>query len=145
MNKVPAIVKEIVKTDIVTYIVVASGEKELRLIRTKLPDWLEVGDKVYCQFPEASVCVSKECPGKVSIENRIPATIKSMRQSESLCEITFESAIGSVVSLITGHAMKEMELENGSRATMLIRGVDIMLEPTPDALTGYRPGMIDAN
>lgn len=128
MNKLVGKIKEIKVMDVVTYIDVEIKNTEVRLIKFKVPEWLSVGDTVYCQFPEASVCVSKECPGKVSIENRIPSTLIDMRKSESLCELTLESEVGVIVSLITTEAYEELELEKDCEATILLRGVDINLE-----------------
>jgi len=129
VNKVSAVVTTIEQKDVVTYIHVASGDASLRLVKSKCPSWLSPGDKVFCTFQEGSVCVSKECPGKVSIENRLPAVIKTVRRSESLCELTFESEMGPVISLITAEAFEELGLEEGGTATMLLRGIDIGLEP----------------
>ena len=129
MNKAAAVVKGIEHTDIVSYITLQCAETTIRLIKTKTPVWLSVGDSVFFTFQEASVCISKECPGKVSIENRIPGTLKQIRSKDSLSELTFESDIGKVVSLITEKACNELGLEEGCTATMLLRGVDIHLEP----------------
>jgi molybdopterin-binding protein len=78
--------------------------------------------------------VSKECPGKVSIENRVPAILKDVRKSESLCELTFESELGKVVSLITTEAYDNLGLELGCEATMLLRGIDINITPVIETL-----------
>jgi molybdate transport system regulatory protein len=129
MNQIAATVTEIQETDVVTYIGVDCGGTVMRLIKSKTPEWLDVGDGVYCTFQEASVCVSKDCPGQVSIENRLPAKVAGVRQGASLCELTFDSDVGSVVSLITAHAYDELGLQEGSDATILIRGIDINVEP----------------
>lgn len=129
MNKIEAVVTEIKKTDVVTYIYVKSGEVDLRLIDYKAPSWLSKGDTVNCKFLEAAVCVSKECPGRVSIENKLPVILKDMRQSESLCELTFDTEMGRVISLITQEAYDDLGLELECDATMLVRGVDIKIEP----------------
>jgi ABC-type molybdate transport system ATPase subunit len=129
MNKASAVVTAIEHTDIVSYLTLQCAETTIRLIKTKTPAWLSVGEKVSFTFQEASVCVSKECPGKVSIENRIPGTLVRLRSKDSLCELTFQSDIGRVVSLITEKARDELGLEEGCTATMLLRGVDIHLEP----------------
>lgn len=134
MNKIPAVVEAIEKTDIVTYIHVKAGETDMRLIKHKCPSWLSAGDKVYCTFQEGAVCVSKECPGKVSIENRLPATLKGVRRNASLCELTFENELGDIVSLITTQAFDELGLEVGCEATMLLRGVDINIAPDLDPI-----------
>ncbi len=129
MNQVVATVEEIEKTDTITFLHLNSGEAKIRIIKHKAPKWLSVGDKVYCKFQEAAVCVSKGCAGNISIENKLPATLKDVRKSSSLCELTFESQMGKVVSLITCSAYDNLELEKGCKATMLLRGVDINVEP----------------
>lgn len=129
MNTLKADVVAIDETDVVTYIHVKHNATDLTLIQSKLPKWLEVGDTIECTFKETSVSVSKECPGKVSIENRIPGTLKAMREGASLCELTFESDIGEVVSLITSRACQDLELSEGCDATMLLRGVDVNVSP----------------
>ena len=129
MNKLIATVEEIEENGIVTYIHVNSGETKMHLIKAKKPRWLSVGDKVYCNFSEAAVCLSKDCPGKVSIENTLPVTLQNVRTSNSLCELTLKSGMGKVVSLITMNAYQKLELAEGCSATMLLRGVDITLEP----------------
>jgi molybdopterin-binding protein len=139
MNQIIATVEDIVETDIVTYIRLNSSDTILSLIKPKSPKWLNIGDKVYCKFQEASVCVSKDCPGKVSIENKLPATLKEVRKNDSLCELTFESDIGSVVSLITTRAYDTLELQKGCRATMLLRGVDISVEPIIEPIGTVKP------
>jgi len=134
MNQIEATVKEIKTTKIVTYIDVECGKCMLRLIKSKAPLWLSKGDRVNCNFNEVSVCVSKECPGKVSIENRLSATLIDVRQNESLCELTFDSELGRVVSLITTEAYDNLGLELECEATMLLRGVDITLTPLVESL-----------
>lgn len=130
MNKIPAVVESIEQTDVVTYIHVRTGETGMRLLKHKCPAWLNLGDKVFCTFQEGSVCVSKECPGKVSIENRLPATLKGVRHNGSLCELTFEERhMGDIVSLITQEAFEELGLEVGGGATILLRGIDINIDP----------------
>lgn len=144
MNKLVGEVKKIKKMDIVTYIDVGIAQSSVRLIKHKVPIWLSVGDRVSCQFQEVSVCVSKECPGKVSIENRIPSTLIDVRKSESLCELTFQSDIGKVVSLITTDAFESLALEKDCEATMLLSGVDINLEPIVEPMK-YSTRTKDAN
>jgi ABC-type molybdate transport system ATPase subunit len=130
MNQVIATVQNIEETDIVTYIHVNSGESAMYLIKSENPKWLSVGDKVYCNFQEASVCLSKDCPGKVSIENTLPVTLQNVRRNNSLCELTLNNSdFGDIISLITANAYEKLDLQKGCKATMLLRGVDIKLEP----------------
>jgi len=129
MNQILAKVVNIEPGEIVSYIQMKCDSVSLRVMKTSLPTWLGVGDTVQCNFQEASVCVSKECLGRVSIENKIPGVLKEVRRNDSLCELSFDSAIGRIVSLITSQSYAEMELEKGCEATMLVRSVDVNLEP----------------
>ncbi len=75
------------------------------------------------------MCIGRACNGKVSIENRIPATLKQIRTNGLLCEVKFDSVIGEVVSLITQNAFDELQLDVDSNVTILLREIDINLEP----------------
>ena len=135
MNKLIATVEGIEESDVVTYIHVNSGDTKMQLIRSQRPKWLKVGDKVYCNFQEGSVCVSKDCPGKVSIENTLPVTLQCVRKNNSLCELTLKNSdFGEIISLITSSAYDKLELMEGCSATMLLRGTDIKIEPMDDPL-----------
>jgi len=132
MNQIEAVVKELDKQEIISYITVDINDTELRIIKSEIPNWIEVGSKVTLNFKEASVCVSKKCPGTISIENKIKGKVEQIRANSSLCELTFESAIGKITALITQTALQSLELEQNDLATMLIRGIDINLEPFID-------------
>lgn len=129
MNKIAATVESIENMDIVTYITLHIEDTKIRIIKSKVPQWLGVNDKVYFTFQEFSVCIGTECNGKVSIENRISALLSSVRAKSSLCELKFESKIGEVVALMTQNAFEELQLKEGSKATILLREIDINLEP----------------
>jgi len=129
MNKLVATVDEIEERGIVTYIRLNSSSTIITIIKSKTPKWIGVGDRVHCKFQETSVSVSKDCQGKISIENRLPGILKEVRENNSLCELTFESDIGNIISLITSRAYNSLELSKGCKATILLRGVDIKIEP----------------
>lgn len=134
MNRVKAEITDIYESDRITYVKLQAADTQLTMIKSKPMEFAKKGDAVHCVFQEASVSVSKECPGKISIENRIPAKLVTARKGESLCELTFESDIGKVVSLITLRANDMLELCEGCEATMLIRGTDINVEPVLDPI-----------
>ncbi len=135
MNKISAVVKSVNDMEIVTYITLEVNGIEIMVIKPSIPEWLNVGDRVFFTFREVSVCVGKSCNGKVSIENRIPATLHSFRKNGSLCELKFESELGEIVSLMTEKAFNELELDAGSKATILLREIDIAIEPYREAIS----------
>lgn len=129
MNKVIASVKSIEDQEIVVYITLEVNDVEITLIESKVPEWLKSGDKVYFTFQEVSVCVGKACEGKISIENRIPAVLHQVRTKGTMCELTFLSQIGKVVSLMTQKSFEGLQLNEGEKAMILLREIDINLEP----------------
>lgn len=137
MNQFEAVVEEIDKQDIISYINVSVNDAKLRIIKRDIPHWIEVGVEVTLTFQEASVCVSKKCPGTISIENKIRGKVENIRINSSLCELKFESEIGEITALITEKALKELDIHEQEYATVLIRGVDITMEPYID-LQNYK-------
>ncbi|MBU0720119.1 hypothetical protein KJ877_02115 [bacterium] len=129
MNQFKVVVEEIEESDVITFIRVKTSDTSIGLIKSKRPKWLSVGDEVLCKFQEASVGISKDCPGKVSIENTLPVKLKKVRKNDTLCELTLQSGLGDVISLITSRAYDTLELIEGCDANILLRGVDINLEP----------------
>jgi len=129
MNRLEATVKEIKDLGVVTYIYVESLGKELKIIKSKRPKWLEEGDSIYCEFQEASVCISSDCKKSISVENCIPGKLTNIRKSEPLCELTFQSEVGNVVSLITTDAFDALSIKEEDDLALLLRGIDINVEP----------------
>jgi len=134
MNKLAAEVKEIDDQEIVVYITLDVRGVEIVLIESKVPQWLKIGEKVYFTFQEMSVCVGKECNGKISIENRIPSHLKQVRTKGTMCELTFDTKIGEVISLMTQKSFKELQIQDDEKATILLREIDIHLEPYTEPL-----------
>lgn len=150
MNQILAVVETIQESDLFTYIGVKNSEMPLNLIKSKKPSWLNIGDEVFCKFQEARVSVSKECSDKVSIENSIPATIRQVRKNDLLCELTLDSEIGEVVSLITSKSYASLDLQEGLSVNILLKGIDISLEPNMDSMMNkdfvtFNPRTKDAN
>jgi ABC-type molybdate transport system ATPase subunit len=138
MNKIHAVVTSVDRMEIVTYITLKVGETDIKIMKSEAPKWLKVDDHVYFTFQEYSVCIGKACNGKVSIENRIPAVLTNVRKKHSLCELKLSSEIGDVVSLMTQSTFEELELEDESKAIILLREIDINLEPY------IEPGLLES-
>jgi hypothetical protein len=129
MNRIVAFVKSIEDKEIVTYITLEVNGIEIRVIKSRVPQWLVKGEKVHLTFQELATCVGKSCDGKVSIENRISSTLSLVRQKGTLCELTMESAIGKVVALMTEKSFKDLQISIGDETIILLREIDINLEP----------------
>jgi molybdopterin-binding protein len=131
VNALRARVESIHSDEYFSVVLIRIKEVGLKLLKTELPRWLEVGDEVECRIQEASVAICKGAHGgEVSIENHIEAKVNAFRKGEVLSEVTLDTPCGKVVSLITTEAMERMHIEKGSGVTMLLKAVDIKLMPT---------------
>jgi len=131
MNLLNATVESIYRDDFFNFIYVRTDKAVLKLLKTEVPAWLEVGVPVECRIQEASIAICKGDHGTadVSIENRIEADVVDFRKGELLSELTLDSECGKVVSLISTEAFERMALEKGEHVTMLLKAVDIRLHP----------------
>lgn len=148
MNKIAARVKSIDDQEIVVYVTLEINDMEIVLIKPRVPSWLKSSQKVHFTFQEVSVCVGKACNGKISIENRVPAVLDCVRIKGTMCELTFQSEIGQVVSLMTEKSFEALQLGRGEKATILLRDIDINLEPYSEPINQdqfYDSGMKVAN
>lgn len=134
MNRFAANVKAIDNCEIVNHIILEIEGVTLKTIVSKVPAWLTQGDAVYVAFPEVSVCIGKSCKGKVSIENCISALLETHRSKNTLTELVIRSRIGTVVALMTEESFNALELQDGDDLVMMLRGIDIALEPYFDPI-----------
>ena len=131
MNALSATVESIESDDFFSFVYLRTNDTVLKLFQTELPKWLDVGDEVECKIQEASVAICKGDHGDadVSIENHIGATIADYRKGDMLSELTLNAPCGSVRSLISTEAFERMALGTGDSVTMLLKAVDIKLQP----------------
>jgi molybdopterin-binding protein len=133
MNRFVGNVVRIDDQAIMTQIWVEIEETTLQIIKSKRPEWLHEGDLVLVGIREMQVCVGQACDGKLSIINKIPATLVALRSHQSLCELRLDTPMGEVVSLMTQQAFDALELEVDASVTVLLRETDISLEPEEHA------------
>ncbi|HHH37049.1 MAG TPA: hypothetical protein ENK77_00345 [Epsilonproteobacteria bacterium] len=129
MNRFTANVKAIENHEIVKHIILEIDGTILKTIISKVPAWVAEGESVSVAFRELSVCIGTSCEGKVSIENRLSAVLETHRSKNSLTELVLRSRIGTVVALMTEDSFHELELKDGDELIMMLRGIDITLEP----------------
>lgn len=133
MNTFSAKVEAIKSDEFFSCITVRANNMDLKLLKTKSPKWLRVGDEVECSIQEAAIAIctgTKE--GSVSIENHISGELQHFRKGSVLSEVSVETPCGKLNSLITTDAFERMELCEGCNVTLLLKAVDIKLTPLLD-------------
>lgn len=128
MNTLTATVETIKSDEFFSCITVYKENTLLKLLKTKTPKWLRVGDEVECRIQEAaiSLCTGE---GNVSIENHLLGQLHHFRKGVILSEVSVTTPCGILNSLITTDAFERMELCEGRKVTVLVKAVDITLLP----------------
>jgi molybdopterin-binding protein len=130
MNALRAQVETIQGDDFFNIVELNINSVKLKLLKTEIPPWMDIGDTVECQIQEASISVCKGAKeGNVSIENHIDGVITNILKGEVLCELTLETLCGNIKSLITSDACERMSMSLGEKVTLLLKAVDIKLHP----------------
>lgn len=87
----------------------------------------KMGEEVTAIIKETEVVIAKNLNLQISLQNRIPGTIKSIEKNSLLSKINLDTAIGSLTSVITSHATEELKLSVDDEVLALIKTNEIML------------------
>lgn len=130
MNAFAARVESIKSDEFFSCITIRAKDKLFKLLKTKAPKWLSIGDEVECHIQEAAISICKGAKeGSVSIENHLQGELRHFRKGVVLSEVSVDTLCGVMNSLITTDAFERMELCDGCEVTLLLRAVDIKLVP----------------
>ncbi|MDP3300434.1 MAG: TOBE domain-containing protein [Sulfuricurvum sp.] len=128
MNAFFAKVESIKSDEFFSCITVQAKDKQLKLVKTKAPQWLSIGDEVECHIQEAAISICKGAKeGSVSIENHLNGELRHFRKGVVLSEVSVDTSCGIMNSLITTDAFERMELHDGCEVTLLLKAVDIKI------------------
>lgn len=78
-------------------------------------------------FKETEVVISCLPVPKISVQNKIPGTISTIRKEQLLTKVTLRSSIGEINSIITTQAALELDLKIGTEVMALIKTNEIMI------------------
>ena len=91
--------------------------------------YFKIGNTVKIYFKETEVIIAKNELLNISIQNKIPCTIISMKLGEILTELHLRFEDFDIKSLITTNACKTLNLKNGDAVLALIKTNEISLSP----------------
>jgi len=91
--------------------------------------YFKIGNTVKIYFKETEVIIAKNELLNISIQNKIPCTIISMKLGEILTELHLKFEDFDIKSLITTNACKTLDLKNDDAVLALIKTNEISLSP----------------
>jgi molybdopterin-binding protein len=91
-------------------------------------DYLRTGNEIKVLFKETEVLIClKPCPD-ISLQNRIDCEIVTIRKGKLLSQISMQSSIGNIKSIITTNAVEQLKLKENDQVIAMIKTNEIMLQ-----------------
>lgn len=88
---------------------------------------LKIGNPVKAIIKETEVAIGLEEKQKISFQNQLPGTIKSMESSELLTKIVIQIGTEEISSIITTKAVETLGLAEDMFVVALIKTNEIMI------------------
>ena len=89
--------------------------------------YLAEGGAVKVIFKETEVVIGKGTDHIISLQNRLPGSIRSIEVGELLSKLTLDTEAGGITSIITANAVQQLQLKKGDKVTAMIKTNEIML------------------
>ena len=91
-------------------------------------DYLKLGSEIRVLFKETEVLIClKPCPD-ISLQNRIECEIREIMKGKLLSQISMQSSIGNIKSIITTNAVEQLKLKENDQVIAMIKTNEIMLQ-----------------
>ncbi len=130
MNSLDGRIHEIVVDDHLTQVKILVDKIKLSTVVIDTPDtapYLVEGEKIKVVFKESEVVIGKGKELEVSLQNKIPGTIKDVHSSKLLSKVIVDTPIGVITSIITTNAVKTLSLDKGVQVFAMVKSNEIIL------------------
>ncbi len=135
MNQLNAVIKSVDTEDHISLIVAQAAGIDwyaLMIDDTDAHDYIQPGKAVTLLFKENAVSLAKDTNGLISIRNRIPCSVSNLQTGNVLSVVSLDCKGHTFTSVITTHAVKELNLQTGDYVEAMIKTTDISLQQ-PDS------------
>jgi molybdopterin-binding protein len=137
MNKLYGTITAIESNDHLSLVDVLAGQDTFTAMLLETPKrapHLRVGNTVAVLFKETEVSLAKELSGRLSLRNRVRATVRRIRPGEILSEVALDCSGRALTSIITTRAVKRLELQVGDEVEALVKANEVSLAEVKDGL-----------
>jgi molybdate transport system regulatory protein len=93
----------------------------------KTAPYLIVGNTITVVFKETEVIICKGNTDKISLRNKFEGVIENLESNELLSKLKIKTTVGTISSIITTNAVKQLELKVGSEVTAMIKTNEIII------------------
>lgn len=106
------------------------GKVEISTIVIETPktaSYLEKSRPVHVLFKETEVILAKDVKAEVSLENRIPGKIKSLKSGQIWSEVVLQSEAGTIKALVSTESVDHLKLKEKQSVIAMVKMNEIML------------------
>lgn len=131
MNRFSGKISKIDVNGSLSLVTVAASERiTIKTIIIETPEtaaYLKIGNTIQVLFKETEVVLGLNQKHAISLQNRINGTIIQIEKGALLSKVVIDTEIGSLVSVVSTEAIKELNLEENQEVITMIKLNEIML------------------
>ncbi len=130
MNIIPGIVESVSVKGSLSLVRVKAGQTLLTAIVIDTPEtksYLNAGAQVHVIFKETEVIIGPGQDHNISLRNKLTGRVTHIESGDLLSRLIVETTVGPVVSVITTNAVRNLQIEEGSEVTAMIKTNEMML------------------
>lgn len=130
MNKLEGTIENITTSESLSIIYVKVNDLKITAIVIDTPETnnlLKIGNTLNVVFKETEVIIGKGIHHQISMQNKFIGIISAVESKELLSKVSISTSIGTINSIITTNAVKQLELNIGSEVTAMIKTNEILL------------------
>ena len=85
------------------------------------------GEQVRVIFKETEVILAKGDVSAISLQNKFSGKVKAIESSDVLSKVKIDSTIGTIQSIITSNAVKQLHIKLGDEVHAMVKTNEILL------------------
>lgn len=89
--------------------------------------YLKKGNTVQVLFKETEVVIGVGDNPQVSLQNRIPSTVKFIETGTLISKLVLDTEVGLLEAVISTNAIQQLQIENGSQVLAMVKLNETML------------------
>ena len=89
--------------------------------------YLKAGNPIKVIFKETEVIIGTGTDHQISLQNKLVGQVTAVESGDLLSKLTISTPAGEIVSIITTNAVKQLQIEEGSEVTAMVKTNEVML------------------
>lgn len=132
MNSLKGIIRSIKSDEHFSIVEIDSNGNIFKSVIIETADsapFLKTGSVIKIMFKETEVSIAKNFSGMISMQNKMPCTIKEIIKGKLLSKLILEFNNEKIVSIITSGAVEQLNLSENEEVLALVKTNEITLAP----------------